>query len=244
MHYIYHMKVAIVDSFIPSLTLTTHWLKSQSDKNFFFAAENGQHFLLQLNKQKGLPDIVIADIRMRIMDGCSLAYYIKFHHPQIKLIAFSGYLEPLVISNAFVSGFDAYVSKSDGWEMALEEAIDRVTDNYCHLDTRLEKEMDAQAFKTILNKREIFWKSIYEDEDEYYVSKREKTFIILNATAMSYKEIAEVMHVDKRTIETMYSRISKKIRVTSNKELALFAIQNGMATQSNFTFFEEQLKAG
>ena len=160
------MKVAVVDSFLPSQTLTTKWLKHQPGMQLLFTAKNGQHFLQQLNKQKEVPDIVIADIRMRIMDGCSLAYYIKFHLPQIKLIAFSGYLEPMVINTAFASGFDAYIAKGNGWETALQEAITRVANGYCHLDTRLEKEIDAQAFRSILNNREKFWKQISEGEGE------------------------------------------------------------------------------
>ena len=52
-------------------------------------AENGKEAIELL--EKDLPDLIITDICMPVMDGLGLASYIYENHPEIKVIIISGY---------------------------------------------------------------------------------------------------------------------------------------------------------
>ena len=89
-------------------------------------------------------------------------------------------------------------------------------------------EVDQEQIKLTLYKRK---KRI---ENELGLTKREKTFLILNATTLTYKQIAEIMYVEHKTIQTYYDRISKKLNLRSRQSLTIFSLQNGLATIANY----------
>jgi DNA-binding NarL/FixJ family response regulator len=82
-----------------------------------------------------------------------------------------------------------------------------------------------------------FVKSIQEDniDDDKNITKlilglneRNIEFLKLAATEMTYKEIADKMHVSPRTVDGYRDELFEKLGVKSRVGLVLFAIRNGI----------------
>ena len=82
-------------------------------------ASNGQEAIRKIEAQ--VPDIVLMDMRMPVMDGFEATRIIKANWPQIKVVAMTMY--PDCQSEAFCAGADAFLVKGG----PLEELLSMVT---------------------------------------------------------------------------------------------------------------------
>ncbi|MGN0411949.1 MAG: response regulator, partial [Lachnospiraceae bacterium] len=83
-------KVLFVDDEIltrQSISRNTPW--EEAGFTLVGAAENGKQAIEMVEEK--LPDLVLTDICMPIMDGIGLASYIHEKHPEIKVVILSGY---------------------------------------------------------------------------------------------------------------------------------------------------------
>ena len=64
------------------------------------------------------------------------------------------------------------------------------------------------------------------------LNERETEFLKLAATEMTYKEIADQMHLSPRTIDGYRDALFERLNVKSRVGLVLFAIKNGIVAVS------------
>ncbi|MBC7651307.1 MAG: response regulator transcription factor [Deinococcales bacterium] len=119
-------------------------------------------------------------------------------------------------------------------EQELPLAIEKVANGNNYLDFNLRHTITNDLFEKIITHKQSFWSKLFETD--FKLTKRERLFIALASTSLVYKEIGELMHVEEETAQQMYNRLSKKLGLRSVKDLALFALQNGLAMQANFLF--------
>ena len=187
--------------------------------NVLFEADNGKDFLTKLNIHD-LPELVLLDINMPQMDGYETAVWIKRNHPDIKILALSMYDDENAIIRMLKSGAKGYILKdTEPQELrAAMEAIlvkgfyysEMVTGRLMHTINAMDDDNPSQIAIN-LNEREI-------------------QFLKLAATEMTYKEIAEQMHLSPRTIDGYRDALFEKLELKSRVGLVLFAIRNGIVT--------------
>lgn len=219
------INIALADDHIPTLKRFVNFFKNLQGYNIVVEALNGHDLILKINLLLQIPEIIFIDIQMPIIDGIAIAYYFKVHHPSIKLIGLSNYCDENSLRSMLLTGADGFVMKALA-EVVLKEAVETVLMDKIFIDKRMD--FDQKLINDILIKREERLHS------EYGLTKREKTFIILNATTLTYRQIAQTMFVEPKTIQTYYDRISKKLKICSRQELTLFSLQNGLAALANY----------
>ena len=181
-----------------------------------FEADNGKDFLNKL-KPEELPDIVLLDINMPQMDGYETAAWIKSHHPDIRILALSMYDDENSIIRMLKNGAGGYILK-DAEPGELKAAMESVLSKGFY-------------YSEMVTGRLIH--SIHSSQDENSTTKavsglneREVEFLKLAATEMTYKEIAEQMHLSPRTIDGYRDDLFEKLNIKSRVGLVLFSIKN------------------
>ena len=107
-----------------------------------FDAGNGKEFIDKLSPQQ-LPDIVLMDISMPVMDGYATTEWLHNNYPQIKVLALSTMDAETAIIKMIKSGAKGYVLKdadTDELKRALDEVISR---GYFYNETITRKVMQA-----------------------------------------------------------------------------------------------------
>lgn len=178
------------------------------DENFeVVTARNGKDALLQI--AKSLPDLVVSDIRMPVMDGFSLARHLR-SAPHTKLI-------PIVFLTAkddtrdrvegFRSGIDVFLTKPfEPVELiaVIQGILNRV-------------ENTQTAIAALVGVDESRNEAIPRDEE---LTEAEWRVAEAIARGLSNKEIAAALNLSIRTVENHVSRILAKKNFSNRVEIA------------------------
>lgn len=78
-----------------------------------FQALHGVHCLEEMERAQHLPDLIILDLEMPIMDGYETALQLKKKWPQVKIIAYSSTMEPGAEERIMENGADQFAEKSN-----------------------------------------------------------------------------------------------------------------------------------
>lgn len=182
-----------------------------------YEASNGKEILKILEKE-ALPDIIIIDIQMPVMNGYDSVKVLHKLYPTIKIIVFSFITEQDAIINMISQGVSGYITKSSD-PSTLAEAILSVYSNGFYLGKLVKKEY-FKTSKTMKNIRGFMGK--------YLITEKELAFLKLASSNLSYIEIATLMEVQPKTLENYRDSLFRKLDINNRAALALFAFKNGL----------------
>jgi len=216
------IKVALADDHVLLRKGLAGVVDSFGDYSVLFEADNGTHFMEQIKKH-GEPSIVLLDINMPEMDGYATAQWIREHYPLVNVIALSMYDNENAIIRMFKAGAKGYILK-DSEPPELKKALDSV-----HEKGYYYSELVTGRLIHSINKMDA---ENSEAKNQTELSDREKEFLKLACTEMTYKEIAEKMFLSPRTIDGYRDALFEKLQMKTRVGLVMYAIKNGIVTIS------------
>lgn len=162
------------------------------------------------------PNIVIMNIEKPIYERILAAQKIISKDPQIKVVALSRYSNSQVVEGMLKAGVSAYVLKDCSIE-ELCHAMRTVYDNQTYYS--------QEVASTVVNS--------YLGKDKKYnpikiLSKREVQVLQLIGDGKKTKDIATILKVSVKTIETHRRKMMKKLQVKSIAELVKLSIREGI----------------
>lgn len=187
--------------------------------NVLFEANNGSHFIEQLDPSN-LPDIVLLDITMPVMNGFETAEWIFNNHPSIKVMVLSMLNDERTIIKMLKFGAMGYMTK-DTDPKELNRALNELYNKGIYFNQLLCQNL----VHSVRN-------GLEEPNDEYQIflnlPEREKEFLKLLATDLTLKEIAAKMNLSPRTIDGYRDNLFEKVKVSNRVGLVLFALRNNL----------------
>jgi len=183
-------------------------------ENYHVIAEaaNGKQFLELLDTL--VPDVVLMDISMPIMDGIEASAIAHEKYPDLKIITLSMYGEEdyyYKMVNAGVKGF--VLKNSDIKE--VKTALDIVYDGGSFFSSEL--------LQNLVNSLKSSPKSKEFHSD---LSEREMEILILICQGLSNQEIADKLFISKRTVDKHRANILEKSESKNTAQLVVYAIKN------------------
>ncbi len=171
-----------------------------------------------------LPDVILMDIKMPLMDGIDATGLIIKKHPKIGVIAFSMFDSDQLIGDMITAGARGYLLKNANKEEFVD-AIEAVNDQQSYFCN----DISIKLVKIIAESR--FSKA---DEDKKVEFKaREKQVIDLMCRQFVTKEISKVMNLSERTIEGYRESIMRKINARNSIGIVIYAIANKLYDPAN-----------
>jgi DNA-binding NarL/FixJ family response regulator len=177
-------------------------------------ALNGKDLLQKLEARKLQPDLALIDVNMPVMDGMETASQLAEKYPLTKVVALSMKDDDNTIISMLKAGCCAYLLK-DIHPAELEKAL---------LEIHNKGFYNADALN--LRYRRILMRS--ETEKALTLSEREKQFLKLACSDLTYKQIAAQMNVSERTVDGYREALFEKLKVQSRTGMALEAIRRNL----------------
>ncbi len=166
-------------------------------------------------------DLVIIDISMPKLRGIEAIRKIKTGWPEIKILVLSMHKSEDHLYHAFSAGADGYMLKDDS-DTELFSAIRKIRRNKFYLSPLLKKEY-KNKWLSMINR------SVAPNDD--FLTKREIEVLKLIAEGRRSRDIAEMLFVSKRTVDTHRTNIIKKLKLRTVADLTRYAIRKGYTSK-------------
>jgi DNA-binding NarL/FixJ family response regulator len=185
-------------------------------------AEHGKH-LLEILRKGQVPDVILMDVRMPLMDGVEATKIVKEKYKNIKVIILTTFNEDEYIFEGIKNGADGYILKDAG-----SDDIIRAIKTACNGNILLDPEVATKivkAFNSIsADKQTPNQLNEYKKKLEI-LTQREMDVARLVAQGKSNKDICHILFLREGTVKNYLTKIFEKLELTSRTELALFINQ-------------------
>jgi DNA-binding NarL/FixJ family response regulator len=182
-------------------------------------AENGREAVKLAQKLK--PDVVIMDVSMPDLNGIDATRQILDADSGIKVIALSIYSDRRFVEGMVKAGASGYLLKDCAFE-ELARAIQTVVSGQTYLSPGVAGTL-VRSFVDRLGKDEA-------NDGPSSLTDREREVLQLVAEGKPTREIASVLNVSVKTVESHRKRIMNKLDIHSVAELTKFAIREGLTS--------------
>jgi DNA-binding NarL/FixJ family response regulator len=215
------INILIADDHFLFAKLISSLLKTSQDLNIIGIASDGLEAIRMVEENP--VDILLLDINMPNMDGIQTMNSIIEKYPKLKIIMLSSHNEAWIIQKALKSGASGYITKSAEVQ-EVTEAIFTVYKggNYCS-KASLQSIVDNIASKTVKPNPEI---EIFRN-----LSEREKEILNLISKEYTTNDIADMLTISIRTVETHRRNILQKLGVKNTVGLMKVAMHANLLEQ-------------
>jgi DNA-binding NarL/FixJ family response regulator len=165
--------------------------------------------------QREHPDVAVLDVAMPRMTGIQAAREIKAHCPETSVLLLSMHDEERYLFDALKAGASGYVLK----RAADEDLIDAVR------SVAAGRPFLSAVTQTALVKE---WVDQGEDGPRDRLTPRELDVVKLIAEAYTNKQIAEILKVSEKTVESHRANVLAKLGMRDRVELVRYAIRRGL----------------
>lgn len=208
--------VAIIDDHVLLRSALARLVNTFDQYTVLFEADNGKRLKEQILLHQ-VPEIVLLDVNMPEMDGFETTQWLHKNYPFIKVLVLSMLSDEKTIIKMFRLGARGYLLKNTDPE-ELRKALDAINNQNVYLS-----EYVSTKLVTGLNNASD------KVDSDVVLNERERDFLRHTCSELSYKEIAEKMHLSPRTIDDYRQSLFAKLKVHSRVGLVMYAIRNGIA---------------
>ena len=180
-----------------------------------FVASNGRELQHQLSPDN-LPDIILMDITMPVMDGYETTKWVTTQYPQIRVLALSMFDDEKSIINMLKAGACGYLLKESS-PSDLFEAIKITKEKGLFINENVSGRM-------LVSLRQ----NSQASSANVQPTQKEMEFLQYCSTELTYKEIADKMNVSPRTVDNYRESLFSKLNIKSRTGLVVYAIKNSL----------------
>lgn len=184
-------------------------------------ADNGIEALASIESNQ--PDVVLIDIAMRGLNGLEVASRVAKAWPQVRVIILSMHADEEYVAQALRAGAVGYLLKDSATaelDLALEAA--------CRGETYLSPSISRAVIRGYLSR------SAGEGQKAASpLTPRQREILTLVAEGKSTKEIAQLLELSAKTVETHRAQLMERLNIHDVAGLVKYALQAGLIPPLN-----------
>ena len=215
-------RVLIVDDqelFRDSLSII---MKSSDEIEVTGAVASVDEALASINET--MPDAVLMDIRMPGKDGVEGTRLIKNRYPDVKVIVLTTFDDDEYVYGALKYGASGYLLKGCS-KAELMEAIHLALSGGAMINPEIATKVIRQ-FSEMARREDIIQVS---DDLAGQLNESEIKIIQAVGRGLSNREISATLYLSEGTVRNYISSILMKLELRDRTQLAIWAVQKGMA---------------
>jgi DNA-binding NarL/FixJ family response regulator len=183
----------------------------QPDMEVVAEAEDGVDAVSQALAEK--PDVAVLDVAMPRMTGTQAAREIKAQAPATSVLLLSMHDDERYVFEALRAGASGYVLKRAA-DADLVDAVKAVA--------------DGRPFVSPHAEGADQWLAEQDEGPKDPLTPRELNVVKLIAEAYTNKQIAEILHLSEKTVESHRGNVLAKLGMRDRVELVRYAIKRGL----------------
>ncbi len=192
-------------------------LSADENLSVIAEADNGEDLLKSL--EKVVPDVIIMDLKMPIMDGMEATKLVRKKYPSVKVLVVSMYEDDKFIIHLMENGANGYLLKNAEPD-EIRRSIYAVHENGYYFNDLVNKAL----LKKLVLKNNL--KPSFNQNID--LSEREQEVLKLICEEKTAAEIGKEIFLSPRSVEGIRQRLIEKIGVRNTAGLVMFAVKNGI----------------
>ena len=188
-------------------------LEDESDMEVVGEAEDG-HSAVRMACQL-LPDVVLMDIAMPLLNGLEATRQIRRSQPQVKVLVLTMHDNEEYIRQILTTGAMGYI---------LKDAAARELLNAIRAVHRGEAVLSPAVTRLVIEDY-LRWGDQKPDQPSNGLSEREREVLQLIAEGYTNKQIAEILCISIKTVQAHRTNLMQKLNLHDRGELIKYAIQ-------------------
>jgi DNA-binding NarL/FixJ family response regulator len=185
-------------------------LEAQANWEVVAEASDGKEAVSRVLETK--PDICIVDHSLPLMNGLEVTRQIRARVPKAEILIFTMHENEQLVQELLQAGARGYLLKSD----ARTHLIKAITSLASHQPFFTKKVSEALLDVYLARPERI----------ASAITSRERTVVQLIAEGHTSKEVARILNISLKTVETHRATIMRKLQLTSSADLVRYAIRN------------------
>jgi two-component system response regulator NreC len=188
-------------------------LEDEQDMVIVGEANDGREAVRLAGQLK--PNVVLMDIAMPLLNGLEATRQIKHDHPEVNVLVLTMYDHEEYFRQMLEVGASGYIIKRAA-ATELVSAIRAVYDGEAVL---------SPAITRLLLEDYLNHDVHHDKDDPNALSSREREVLQLIAEGKTSREIAEILHLSVKTIQSHRTSLMQKLDLHDRGELIKYAIQ-------------------
>jgi two-component system response regulator NreC len=180
-------------------------------------AENGRQAIDQVESL--LPDVVVMDIAMPGLNGLEATRQIRKRFPEVQVLILTVHTDQEYVLQILRAGASGYLVKQAA-PTDLVQAIQAAHRGGIFLSPSISRKVIEEYVQQASTSAEL---DSYET-----LTDREREVLQLIAEGSSTRQIAELLHISVKTVETHRAHLMDKLELRSTAELTQYAIRKGV----------------
>ncbi|MGI6362981.1 MAG: response regulator transcription factor [Bacillota bacterium] len=206
------MRVLIVDDDALIRDSLKMLLELEGDFEVLGLAGNGQEALDFCRRD--LPDLVLMDIRMPVMDGVMGTKRIKALYPQVQVVILTTFRDDEYIKEALKNGAAGYILKSQPADSIIDSLRAVAKGNIV-----LERDVATSLSSMLREDRK-------KGREGLNLTERELEIMSAVGRGLSNREIAQDLFLSEGTVRNYVTSLLEKLNLRDRTQLALFYVRN------------------
>ncbi|MBP9186375.1 MAG: response regulator transcription factor [Bacteroidia bacterium] len=211
------IKIAIVDDKQPNRVSLQEKLAFTSNVKILFTAANGTEYLAEMKKCKELPDIVLMDIDMPIMNGIEAVNVSAELYPNTKCLMLTVFDDDEKIFEAIKAGAIGYLLKDESIDSIVNAMNEVIEYGGSPMSPRI-----ARKALQILSGAKIE----VQKKQESILTEREMEILKGLVEGLDYKGVADKLFISPHTVRTHITNIYQKLHVSRKTQAVMLAVKN------------------
>jgi DNA-binding NarL/FixJ family response regulator len=213
------IKVAMADDHILLRNALANLIDSFDNCKVIQQSGNGQELIIKI-QEGSIPDVVLLDLNMPILNGFETAKWLKKNCPSIAVLMLTMYDSELTLIQLLQAGVKGFLKK-DIHPSELKFALQSVMESGYYYSNHTTGKL-VNLFRNNPDSGMGIYRSMLSDQ--------ELEFLKLACSDLTYKEIAQLMRLNPRTVDNLRDQLFTKLDVRSRVGLAMVAIKHGVVT--------------
>ena len=205
--------IAIVDDHTLFRQGIGYLLAESGEIEVAFEASNGEDLMKKIAAYP-LPEVILMDINMPIMDGYASTKWLKTHYPQIKVLALSMHDEDKPIIEMLKSGAGGYMLK-ESKAIDLVNAVKTLSVQGYFINELVSEKL----IRNIQNNQPVKTAAVV-------LNANEQKFLELCCSDLTYKQIADQMNLSTHTIDNYREALFQKFEIKSRTGLVICGLKH------------------
>jgi DNA-binding NarL/FixJ family response regulator len=185
-------------------------LETQANWEVVAEAADGKEAAAKAVETK--PDVCVVDYSLPLMNGLEVTRQIRARVPRTEILIFTMHDSEMLVQGLLRAGARGYLLKADAKSHLIE------------------------AVSSLANHRPFFTKKVSDALLDVYLARPEKTVsaitsrersvVQLIAEGHTNKEVARILNISLKTVETHRATIMRKLQIASSAGLVRYAVRN------------------